>query len=237
MKKKIGITSTIPIEIIYAADMIPVDLNNIFITHEDPGRFLMTARKDGFPETCCSWISGIYGIVKESGIETVVGVVGGDCSETIALMEVLSMKGIEVLSFAYPHSKLKHLIKEELLRFAQSLDVNIRYAEEEKIKLDSIRQRIHHLDDLLWRENKAYGEEVHLFQLASSDFDGDPKKFKERINNKITEIEKRKPIDTDLRLGYVGVPPIISDLYSFIEKDNVRIVYNEVQRQFSLPVL
>ena len=29
-KNRIGITTTVPVEIIYAARMIPVDLNNIF---------------------------------------------------------------------------------------------------------------------------------------------------------------------------------------------------------------
>jgi len=36
-------------------------------------------------------------------------------------------------------------------------------------------------------------------------------------------------------LGYVGVPPIFSDLYQKIELMGGRVVYNEIQRQFSMP--
>ena len=36
------------------------------------------------------------------------------------------------------------------------------------------------------------------------------------------------------RLGFVGVPPIIPDLYGFLEEKGARIIFNEVQRQFSM---
>jgi len=55
------------------------------------------------------------------------------------------------------------------------------------------------------------------------------------VEKKIREVEARAPISTELRLGFVGVPPIIGDLYETIERDGVRIVFSEVQRQFSLP--
>ena len=32
----------------------------------------------------------------------------------------------------------------------------------------------------------------------------------------------------------IGVPPIVSDLYDFIESKNVSVVFNEVQRQFAM---
>ena len=32
---KIGITTTVPIEVIYAAGHVPVDLNNVFVSHPD----------------------------------------------------------------------------------------------------------------------------------------------------------------------------------------------------------
>ncbi len=37
-----------------------------------------------------------------------------------------------------------------------------------------------------------------------------------------------------MRLAYIGVPPIIFDLYDFVETLNARAVYNEVQRQFTM---
>ncbi len=36
-------------------------------------------------------------------------------------------------------------------------------------------------------------------------------------------------------LGYIGVPPIVTGLYEFIENVGGYVVYNETQRQFSIP--
>ncbi len=232
----IGITSTIPVEIIYAAGRVPVDINNSFIASKDPASLVRRAKTDGFPDTTCSWICGLYGAVLERGIGTVVGVTGGDCAETIALMEVLSLRGIDVIPFSYPHGRDPVSLQTEIDRFAERFGVGIPRAEEEKKRLDRIRRRIHHLDRLLWEEDRALGGEVQLLQLGSTDFEGDPDSYLAKVDEKITEIESRKPLKTALRLGFVGVPPIISDLYDTIERDGVRIVFSEVQRQFTLPL-
>ncbi|GAF82550.1 unnamed protein product, partial [marine sediment metagenome] len=100
--KTIGITTTVPIEVLLAAGYQPVDLNNIFISDPDPERLVGIAEKAGFPINCCTWIKGIYGVVMEQGIDTVLCVTTGDCSNTIMLMEVLKLKGHNVIPFAYP---------------------------------------------------------------------------------------------------------------------------------------
>ena len=100
--KTIGITTTVPIEIILAAGYQPSDLNNVFINDPDPERLVTVAERAGFPLNCCSWIKGIYGVCTEYGIDTVLCVTNGDCSNTIMLMEVLKLKGIKVIPFAYP---------------------------------------------------------------------------------------------------------------------------------------
>ena len=235
MKETVGITSTVPAEIIYAAGLIPVDLNNLFITSKDPNRLVNLAKMDGFPDTSCSWICGIYGAALENKIKKIVGVAGGDCSETIALMEVLSTKGIETITFTYPASRDKHLLQNELSAFAEKLDAAPLEIHAYKKKLDTIRKKIHLLDTLLWKENIAYGDEVRLFQLSTSDFRGEPEIFQEEIESAIQHIKKRKPIQTEIRLGIIGVPPIIKNLYSHIEINGTRIVFSEVERQFSLP--
>ena len=38
--KKIGLTTTVPIEVLLAAGYTPIDLNNLFITSEDYSRYL-----------------------------------------------------------------------------------------------------------------------------------------------------------------------------------------------------
>ncbi|HSV97283.1 MAG TPA: 2-hydroxyacyl-CoA dehydratase family protein [Spirochaetota bacterium] len=230
-----GITSTIPVEIIYAAGRVPVDINNTFITSKDPASLVRRAKMDGFPDTTCSWICGLYGAVLERGIRTVVCVTGGDCAETIALMEVLSLHGIDVIPFSYPRGRDPVSLGAEINRFAERFGIGMERAEEEKKRLDRVRKRIHHLDRLLWEEDRALGGEVQNLQLGSSDFEGNPESYLAKVEEKITEIESRKPLKTTLRLGFVGVPPIISDLYDTIERDGVRVVFSEVQRQFTLP--
>lgn len=236
MDQRVGITSTIPVELIYAAGYTPVDINNLFITSADPLSLVRYSRMNGFPDTSCSWICGLYGTILKNDIRTVIGVTGGDCSETIALMEVLKTNGVKVIPFAYPNERDKNLLKIELEKFAGSLNIPLSEARGFKQRFDIIRERIHHLDMLLWKENKAYGKEVELFELSSSDFDGNPDKFLAAINGKIGEVESRKEIDTAVRIGFTGVPPIIKNLYEKIERDRVRVVYSEVERQFSLPV-
>ena len=40
----------------------------------------------------------------------------------------------------------------------------------------------------------------------------------------------------ELRLGFAGVPPVYAaELYTFLERCGGRVVFNEVQRQFSMP--
>ncbi len=233
--RRIGITSTIPSEILFAAGAVPVDLNNLFMTDQDPMRFLRRAKMEGFPDTTCSWICGLYGVAMERGIDAVVTVIGGDCSESLALMEVLTLKGVEVIPFAYPHSPDPALLEGEMRRLASRLGTTLEAAEERKKEMDAIRSRLHYLDELLWRDHKATGEEVQLFQLSSSDFEGDIAAFSRRLEEKIAEIEVRPPVPPALRLGYLGVPPIIKDLYGRIEAAQARVLFSEVQRQFSLP--
>jgi len=40
-----------------------------------------------------------------------------------------------------------------------------------------------------------------------------------------------------VRIGFIGVPPIVTDLYQFIEDIGGHVVYNETQRQFSMPFM
>jgi benzoyl-CoA reductase/2-hydroxyglutaryl-CoA dehydratase subunit BcrC/BadD/HgdB len=98
----IGITTTVPTEVLLAAGYQPVDLNNLFISDPDPERLVDIAERAGFPINCCTWIKGIYGVVMNQDIDTVLCVTSGDCSNTIMLMEVLKLKGRNVIPFAYP---------------------------------------------------------------------------------------------------------------------------------------
>jgi benzoyl-CoA reductase/2-hydroxyglutaryl-CoA dehydratase subunit BcrC/BadD/HgdB len=100
--KKIGITTTVPVEILIAAGYEPVDLNNVLVGEADPGRLINIAERAGFPLNCCSWIKGIYGVCLDRGIQDVICVTSGDCSNTIMLRETLKLRGINAMAFAYP---------------------------------------------------------------------------------------------------------------------------------------
>ncbi|KNY27275.1 2-hydroxyacyl-CoA dehydratase family protein [Pseudobacteroides cellulosolvens] len=233
--KKIGFTTSIPVEIIFAAGMIPVDLNNVFITAESPQRNIENAENAGFPRNTCAWIKGIYsGVVNCEDIDTIIGVVEGDCSNAKALMEVLELKGITAIPFAYPSSDTVEKLGLEIRKLCEYFNVAIDECNKVKDDLDNIRNKLVYLDELTWKHNKATGFENHLWQVSSSDFNGDYKVFSDDITNLINKIEGRRENKNRIRLGYIGVPPIYTDLYDFVEEKDARIVYNEVQRQFTM---
>ena len=101
--------------------------------------------------------------------------------------------------------------------------------------MDAIRRKLIELDTLTWRENKVHGAENHLFLVSSSDFDSNPDAFEEKVNLFLQEARERVPLSEDVRLGFLGVPPVFKDFYEYVESIGARVVFNEVQRQFSMP--
>jgi benzoyl-CoA reductase/2-hydroxyglutaryl-CoA dehydratase subunit BcrC/BadD/HgdB len=91
-----------------------------------------------------------------------------------------------------------------------------------------------YLDELTWKYNRASSFENHLWQVSSSDFNGNYNEFAQNLFVMIKEIESREEVSKSLRLGYIGVPPINCDLYDVVEASGARVVYNEVQRQFTM---
>jgi len=99
--RKIGLTTTVPIEVLLAAGYTPIDLNNIFVTSDNYLKYIDIAEKDGFPKSMCAWIKGIYGACIENNISEIVGVMEGDCSNTKVLIEILKNKGIKTYPFSF----------------------------------------------------------------------------------------------------------------------------------------
>lgn len=233
--KKIGITTTVPIEILIAAGYTPVDLNNIFITSKDYLKYIDIAERDGFPKSLCTWTKGIYGACLENHITEIVGVVEGDCSNTKALIDVLKLKGIKVYPFSFPHSHRTADVEREINEFMNTFNVTITEVEVVRKKLNKIRALVKEIDKLTYIHSKASGFENHLYQVSTSDFNGDIDTFEADLKKVIYEMQNRKPLNRKLRLGYIGVPPMTPDLYEFVEEFSANIVYNEVQREFSFP--
>jgi benzoyl-CoA reductase/2-hydroxyglutaryl-CoA dehydratase subunit BcrC/BadD/HgdB len=240
--KKIGITTTVPIEVIYAAGCVPVDLNNAFVSHPDYEYLMEEAEGAGFPRSFCAWIKGIYGVVKEMrDLAAVVAVTQGDCSNTHALMETLQSEGVEVIPFAYPYERDRGLLRAQMDVFMRRLEVDEDAVEACMKRLDAVRFKAHEIDRLTWDEGLVSGFENHLCLVSCSDMEGDPDAFGEKLDGFIALAGGRardnsfRPADDMVRLGYLGVPPIAPGLYDYLEELGARVVYNETQRQFSLP--
>jgi benzoyl-CoA reductase/2-hydroxyglutaryl-CoA dehydratase subunit BcrC/BadD/HgdB len=232
--KIVGFTTTIPVEIIFAGKFIPCDLNNIFITDKNPIHFIEIAEKDGFPKSMCNWIKGIYGVIIEEGIETVITVMEGDCSNTQALAEILTYKGIRVIPFSYPYDRDKKVLKREIDKLKHELSVEKEDLIDVEKDMEEIRLNLEEIDRMTWQEKVVTGHENHLWLVRASDMLGNYSQYNDMATAFIKTAKARKKNDR-MNIGYIGVPPIFIDLYDFVEKNGVHIVFNETQRQFSLP--
>ena len=97
---------------------------------------------------------------------------------------------------------------------------------------------------MCWKKNKISGKENHFWLVSSSDFWGDPEDFHEKLTAFTLDADSRMPLgireglpyDREIRLGYIGVPPIAPQIFDLVEELGARFVYHETQRQFSMPV-
>jgi len=233
--KKIGLTTTVPIEILIAAGYTPIDLNNLFITSKEYTKYIDIAERDGFPKSMCAWIKGIYGACLENNINDIVGVIEGDCSNTKALIDVFKLKGINVHPFSFPHSHKLEDVKKEINKFMDIFHVELEEVEIIRKKLNPLRQLAKETDELTYKQNKVSGFENHLYQISLSDANGDIATFEADLKKALEDIRKRQPVVKKIRLGYIGVPPMTGDIYEFVENFNAHFVYNEVQREFAFP--
>jgi benzoyl-CoA reductase/2-hydroxyglutaryl-CoA dehydratase subunit BcrC/BadD/HgdB len=234
---KIGITTTVPIEILSAAGYRPVDLNNVFITAPNPERLITIAERAGFPLNCCSWIKGIYGACMEQKIGTVLCVTTGDCSNTIMLMEVLKLKGIKTIPFAYPDKPDSQKMQVALEELAETLNTTLAAAEKVREELRPCRRLALKLDELTWKQGVASGLENHLWLVSASDFNQDYHNYQKELKELVEKCLKRQPYPSDwLRIAYIGVPSVYGqELYNYLETKGARVVFNETQRQFAMP--
>ena len=235
-RELVGITTTLPVEVIYASGRVACDLNNLFVTADYPSDYSDLAVLEGYPRNVCQWIKGIYGVAKSrTDIKTIVGVTQGDCSNTHALMETLELAGKKIIPFAYPYDRRPEGLRFAIDKFAHTFGVTNAKVEEARDYLNSIRRLAWRIDELTWRENKVTGFENHLFLVSTSDFESNPEAFRHKLEKFIKEVEEREPLDGDLRLAYLGVPPIFPGIYDYLESLGARVVYNETQYEFSLP--
>jgi benzoyl-CoA reductase/2-hydroxyglutaryl-CoA dehydratase subunit BcrC/BadD/HgdB len=150
-------------------------------------------------------------------------------------METLQFRGIKVVPFFYPYDRDQNLLLFSLKKLMDHYVVDEEQCLQAKGEMDRIRKKVHHIDELTWKEDIVSSEENHYYQVCTSDMNQDPLAFEREIDSFLSVLKNRKKCKEVLRLGYLGVPPIFNDIYSFIETLNARIVFNEMQRQFSMP--
>ncbi|HEY8910348.1 MAG TPA: 2-hydroxyacyl-CoA dehydratase family protein [Desulfosporosinus sp.] len=244
---KIGLTTTVPVEVIYAAGDTPVDLNNIFITSSEAMHRVEEAELAGFPRNVCGWIKGLYSTALHSPeIQRIVAVTQGDCSNTHALMETWEVEGIGIIPFAFPYDRDPDMLRLQMDKLIETLGATWEGVNQQKTRLDQVRALAWEIDRLTWEENRVSGFENHLYLVSCSDFNGDPEGFAREMEGFIQTVGERKSLSErvrygsrrkgrEIRLGFIGVPPIFPELYDFLEEHGARVVFNEVQRQFSMP--
>lgn len=235
-RRCIGITSTIPVEIVYAAGAIPVDLNNAFITSDSPAEMITCAENAGFARNYCAWIKGMFGALEvRPEITEVIGVAQGDCSNTRALLDLLRHRGMTTYEFAYPSRGDAVSLSRSINRLAEELGAEAAESEAWRQRLNEVRSKALEVDRLTWEDDKFSGDENHLALIDTSDFKGDPDGYAAELD-KLIDIGRERPgLENGVRLGLVGVPPITSDVFARTAEMGARVVYNEVQREFAMP--
>jgi benzoyl-CoA reductase/2-hydroxyglutaryl-CoA dehydratase subunit BcrC/BadD/HgdB len=233
-ERVVGITTTVPIEVILAAGLIPVDLNNLFITAPDPQALAEDAEEAGFPRTCCCWTKGIYGAIGRHRVGRVVGVTRGDCSNAEALLEVFRHDGGRPVGFSFPVQQDPQAMQRVLEEFADALGADMAEAEAWRERLAPARAAAAEIDRLSWQEARVHGMENHLWLVSASDFCADPVRYLREAGAFIASASARAPLPHSLRLGLCGIPPIVPALYGFVEEFGGLVVYNETQRQFAM---
>ena len=234
---KIGITTTVPVEIILAAGYTPVDLNNIFIMDNEPNKLVEAAETAGYPRNICGWIKGLYSVVlsPENNINKIIAVTQGDCSNTHALMETLQLAGVETIPFAYPFDRDYDLLRLQMDKLIKILGTDWDSVEQQRKRLVKLRKKVAEIDALTWQKNNVSGIDNHIFQVSCSDFDGNVDLFEKQVDQFLLKAQTAPEKGEELRLAFIGVPPICPDIYNYLESIGARVVFNEVQRQFAMP--
>jgi benzoyl-CoA reductase/2-hydroxyglutaryl-CoA dehydratase subunit BcrC/BadD/HgdB len=231
---RVGITTTLPIEVLIAAGWTPVDLNNLFVSRGDAERAVQEAESAGFPRSTCAWIKGTYATVKEEGFGRVVVVTGGDCSNAAALGEVLADEGVDVVTFAFPAEADRGATARAVEALAGRFETSVGAAEEVFTRLARSRALLAEVDELTWRRDTVSGRENYDWLLKACDFAVGVEEFDEDARRFLAEARARPGRATRVRLGLAGVPPINDDLFEFLEGLGAAVVFNELPRQFAL---
>ena len=234
-KKRIGLTTTVPHEIIVAAGCVPVDLNNVFISAADRLAWLERAENEGFPAGICAWIKGIYAAVRAGCVDAVVTVLTGDCANTRALAEVLRHRGVATIPFDFPSQPEPAAVRQSLEDLARRFAVSLEQAERVRRQWIPVRRDLAELDRLADEEGRVRSAELHQWLVSASDFNGDAERFAAELSGFLVAVARRPALPPAVRLALLGVPPIFENLFEALEERGAQVVFDEMPRQFAMP--
>ena len=139
-----------------------------------------------------------------------------------------------MLGFDFPPERDREPLSYQIAKLAGELGTDLERAEQVRMELEPLRRDLAEIDRLTWQEGKVSGLENNLWLLESSDFNGDPAAYAEKAGEFLREVSQRKPSAGLVRLGLLGVPPIMNDLHQRLEELGGQVVLNEVPRQFAM---
>jgi benzoyl-CoA reductase/2-hydroxyglutaryl-CoA dehydratase subunit BcrC/BadD/HgdB len=233
---KVGLTTTIPVEVVLAAGLVPMDLNNLFIAGPAPLARVAEAEAAGFPRTICAWVKGIYAVLKQHpDMAGVIVACQGDCSYTQALGEILEARGVEVIHFQFPYPRNRTLLGEEIRALMARLGASPAEVRRVQSELEPLRHDLRRLDRLTYETLQVRGRENFQWLIAASDFEGDPVAYSRKLKDFLAAAARRSTFPARVRLGFAGIPPIFSNLWDYLEELGAAVVFHEMPRQFSMP--
>jgi len=143
---------------------------------------------------------------------------------------------VETIPFEFPYQPDPPRMERAIAELAALLGTDAAAAEGVRERLSAARQKAAEIDCMSWEEALVHGCENHLWLVSTSDFCGDPARYERAAVEFVRRASARDPIAHRVRLGFVGVPPIMPALYDYVESIGGLIVFNETQRQFSMPL-
>ncbi len=233
--RRVGIFSTSPVEVLLAAGLRPMDVNNAFIIAPDRLDLLAQAESAGLPRTSCAWTRGLYAATLALGFSRILVVTDGDCSANRAMAELLRDLGVEVIEFRYPlANRSVAAVNSAMADLAAQLGTTLDAAEAVRRELAPLRAGLERLDRFTWDEGKVTAEENHRWLVQSSDLGGDAVAYHNDLMAFIESASRRNAAGEGPRLGLFGVPPALTDLHDAMDAAGARVVFNEIASDFAM---
>ncbi len=234
-EKRIGIFSTVPVEVLFAAGLVPVDLNNLFVTHADPGMLLRQADVLGLPRNGCAWTRGLFGATVALDFRRVVAVPMGDCTNNAAMAGLLKQRGVEVIEFNYPIAGLfrDEQMELELERFRNQFEISKAEVESTFETIRPVRELLARVDEANWADGTVPGSVARACLLRSTDMGGNPRLFQRRLEKVLEEHDDGARAQGP-RLALFGVPAVFDGFLERLEEMGAHVVLTETERDFAM---